>query len=97
MVKERLYKYEISTVKPVLSEHSKRRPKIGFQYQLLLNAGQKYSRMLHGEHSVILLTFIKLPLSIKTFVLSIFSAIFSDPLRQVLLYQILMNWLHFLL
>ena len=34
------------------------RLKIGFQDQLLLNAGQKYSRMLQGEHSAILLTFI---------------------------------------
>ena len=58
--------------KPVLSAHSKRRPKIGFQDQLSLNAGQKYCRMLQGEHSAILLTFIKLPLAIKTVVLSIF-------------------------
>ena len=35
-----------STVKPVLSGHSKRRPKIEFQDRLLLNAGQKYCRML---------------------------------------------------
>ena len=35
-----------STVKPVLSGHSKRRPKIGFQDRLLLNAGQKHCRML---------------------------------------------------
>ena len=55
----------INTVKPVLSGLLKRRPKIGFQYQLSLNAGQ-------GEHSAILSTFIKLPLSIKTFVLSVF-------------------------
>ena len=34
------------TVKPALSGHSKRRPKIGFQDRLLLNAGQKYCRML---------------------------------------------------
>ena len=46
-------------------------PQIGFQYQLLLNAGQKYCRMLQGEHSAILLTFIKLPFVIKIFVLSI--------------------------
>ena len=45
--------------------------KIGFQDQLLLNAGQKYCRMLKGEHSAILSTFIKLPFVIKTFVLSI--------------------------
>ena len=50
--------------------HSKRRPKIGFQYQLLLNAGQKYCRMLQGEHSAILSTFIKLPFIIKIFVLA---------------------------
>ena len=30
------------TVQPVLSGHSQRTPKIGFQYQLSLNAGQKY-------------------------------------------------------
>ena len=35
-------------------------------------AGQKYCRMLQEEHSAILLTFIKLPLVIKIFVLSIF-------------------------
>ena len=46
--------------------------KNGFQDQLLLNAGQKYCRMLHGEHSTILSTFIKLPSVIKVFVLSIF-------------------------
>ena len=49
-----------------------KRPKIGFQDQLLLNAGPKYCRMLQGEHSAILLTFIKLPFVIKIFVLSIF-------------------------
>ena len=36
---------------------------------LRVNAGQKYCRM--QEHSAILLTFIKLPVVIKTFVLSI--------------------------
>ena len=40
--------------------------------RLSLNAGQKYCRMLQGEHSVILLPIIKLPFVIKTFVLSIF-------------------------
>ena len=61
-----------NTVKTVLSRYSKRRPKIGFQHRLSLNAGQKYCRMLQGEHSAILSTFIKLPFAIKTFVLSIF-------------------------
>ena len=45
------------------------RPKID---ELSLNAGQKYCRMLQREHSAILLTFIKLPVVIKTIVLSIF-------------------------
>ena len=53
-----------NTVKPVLSGHSKKD-------QLLLNASQKYCRML--QHSAILSTFIiKLPFVIKIFVLSIF-------------------------
>ena len=43
-----------------------------FQYQLSLNAGQKYCRILQGEHSAILSTFIKLQFVIKIFVLSIF-------------------------
>ena len=57
-----------TTVKPVLSGHSKNMTKIGFQDRLSLNAGQKYCRM---EHSAILTTFIKLPFAIKIFVLSI--------------------------
>ena len=59
------------TVKPVTWPLSKR-PKIGFQDKLSLNAGQRYCRMLQGEHSAILLTFIKLPFVIKIFVLSNF-------------------------
>ena len=43
-----------------------------FQNRLSLNAGQTYCRMLQGEHSAILSTFIKLTFVIKTFVLSIF-------------------------
>ena len=39
-----------------------KKPKIGFQYQLSHNAGQKFCRMLTLEHSAILLTFIKLPM-----------------------------------
>ena len=60
--------YNKTCVKRPLSK----RPKIGFQDQLLLNAGRKYSRMLQGEHSAIHLTIIKLPFVIKIFVLSIF-------------------------
>ena len=47
-------------------------PKIGFQDKLSLYAGQKYCRMLHGEHSAILSTFIKLPFAVNIFVLYIF-------------------------
>ena len=60
------------TVKPVLSGHSKITPKIGFQDRLSLNAGQTYCRMIQGEHSAILSTFIKLPFVINIFDLSIF-------------------------
>ena len=60
-----------------------KRSKIGFQVQLSLNAGQKYCRMLQGEHSEILLTFIKLPFVIKIFVLSVLIGNFT----QVLLYS----------
>ena len=53
-----------------------KRPKIDFQDQLSLNAGQKYCRMHQGEHSAILSTFIKLPLVTKIIVLSIFEWLF---------------------
>ena len=60
--------YSKTCVKQPLSK----RLKIGFQYHLSLNAGQKYCRMLPLEHSAILLAFIKLPFVIKIFVLSMF-------------------------
>ena len=53
-----------------------KRPKIGFQDHLSLNAGQKYCRMLQGEHSAILLTCIKRPFVIQIFVLTIFEWLF---------------------
>ena len=37
------------TVKPVLSSHSKRRPKIGFQDPFLLNAGQSIAECSKGS------------------------------------------------
>ena len=55
---------------------------IGFQYQLSLNAGQKYCRMLQGEHSAILSTFIMLPMVIKIFVLSIFEWLFHTGFTE---------------
>ena len=55
----------------------KKKTKVGFQDQLSFNAGQKYCRMLQGEHSAILSTFIKLPFVIKIFI----SSIFEWPLK----------------
>ena len=68
--------------KPCLKQPLSKRPNIGFQDQLSLNAGKKYCRMLQGEHSAILSTFIKLPFAIKIVVLSIL----NGRLKQVLLY-----------
>ena len=64
--------YNKTCVKRSLSK----RAKIGFQYQSSLNAGQKYCRMLQGEHSAIL----SLPFVIKSFVLSILSGRFTQAL-----------------
>ena len=71
--------------KTCLKRPLKKKTKNGFQDQLLLNAGQMYCRMLQGEHSAILSTFIKLPFVIKIF----FSLFLSCHLRQVLLYCVL--------
>ena len=89
--------YSITCVKQPLSS----RQKIGFQDQLWLNAGQKYCRMLQGEHSAILLplehsaillTFIELPFVIKVFVLSIFEwpfyTGFTVILKELQLYML---------
>ena len=54
----------------------KKKTKIGYQDQLLLNAGQKYCRMLQRKHSAILSTFIKLK-----FVIKILLSIFEWPLK----------------
>ena len=56
--------------------------KIGFQDQLSLNAGQKSCRMLHGEHSAILSTFIKLPNVIR----SLFCLFLSGCFKQFYAY-----------
>ena len=64
------YAYEYS--KTCVKLPPSKRPKNGFHDRFLLNAGQKHCRMLQGEHSAILSTFIKLPFVIKIFVLSIF-------------------------
>ena len=72
--------YSKTFVKQPLSK----RQKIDFQDQLSLNASQKYCRMLQGEHSAILSTFIQLQFVIKIFGLSFLSGHFT----QVLLYII---------
>ena len=72
-------KYSKTCVKQPFSK----RPQIGFQDRLSLNAGQKYCRMLQGEHSAILSTFIQLPFVIKMFVFAFF---LSGCFTQVLLY-----------
>ena len=59
----KMFKYSKTFEKCPLSKWAK----IGFQYKSSLNAGQKYCRMLQGEHSAILLTFIKLPFVIKIY------------------------------
>ena len=46
----------------IYSKTCVKRPTIGFQYQLALNAGQRYCRMLQVEHFAILSTFITLVL-----------------------------------
>ena len=75
--------YIHSTVKPALSSHSKRKPKIAFQEGLLLNSGQKYCRAFCN-----ISTFIKLPFVFKT----IFCIFLSGILRQVLLYYSKPMW-----
>ena len=67
--------------KTCLKQPLTKKTKIGFQDRLSLNAGQKYCRVLQGEHSAILSTFVKLLFVNNIFVLSIL----SGHLRQVLL------------
>ena len=58
--------------KTCLMRPLRKKIKNDFQDWLSLNAGQKYCRMLQGEHSAKILTFIKVPFVIKIFVFSIF-------------------------
>ena len=69
--------FQVIYSKTCLKRPLSKRQKISFQDQILPNAGQKYCRMLQGEHSAILLTFIKLPFVIKIFV----SSSFEWPLK----------------
>ena len=62
----------LNTVKPVLSGHSERRPNIGFQDRLSLNASQKYFRPSLSYH-----------LQLRP----LFCLFLSGRLKQVLLYM----------
>ena len=72
----------VFTVKPVLSGHTKRRPKIGFQDRFSLNAGQKYCRMLQESILQYFRTLFSHHLSLRP----LFWLFLSGCLRQVLLY-----------
>ena len=76
-----LYKVYTNYSKTYVKRPLSKRTKIGFQDQLSLNAGQKYSRMLQGEHSAILFTFINLHWSLR----SLFCLFLSSRFTQVLL------------
>ena len=53
-----------------------------FKDRLSLNEGRKYCKMPQREHSAILSTFIKLPVVIKSFVMSIFEWSFYTRLTE---------------
>ena len=67
------------TVKPVLSGRSQNDQNLFLRP--IIAEGQKYCRMLQGEYSAIISTFIKLPLR------ALFCLFLSGRLRQVLLYH----------
>ena len=60
-----------NSFKPVLSSHSKRRPKMVFKANYCLMQVKSIAECSKGEHSAIFWTFIELPFVIKIFVLSI--------------------------
>ena len=68
--------YSKTCLKPSL----KKKTILDFKTDYRLLQGQKYCRMLQGEHSAILSTYIKLPLRL------LFCLFLSGRLRQVLLY-----------
>ena len=70
------------TVKPALSGHTKRRPKIVFQDRLSLNAGQKYCRMLQES----ILQYFRPSLSYHLSLRHLIHLFLSCCLRQVLMY-----------
>ena len=72
----------VKSIKPVLSGHSKRRPKVGFQDRLSLNAGQEYCRMLQES----ILQYFRPSLSYHLSLRSLL-CLLSGCLRQILLYR----------
>ena len=71
-------------IKVCVKQPLSKRQKIGFQDHLWLNAGQKYCRMLQGEHCAILLTFIKLSFVIKIFVVAVVFVFNVPPTAKVI-------------
>ena len=67
----RIFFFNIGTVESVLCSHSKSRPKLVFKTNYRLMQVKSIAECF-GEHSAILLTFIKLLFVINIFVLSIF-------------------------
>ena len=63
---------DIFTVKPVENGHSQKDQNLGFKTNYRLMQVKSIAECSKGEHSAILLTFIKLPFVIKILVLSIF-------------------------
>ena len=80
-----IYHWTYALVKPVLSGHQKRRPKIGFQDWLSLNAGQKYCRMLSRS----ILQYFPPSFTSTICLRPLFCLFLSGRLRQVLLYAII--------
>ena len=62
---------------------------------MVFNSGQKYCRMLQREHSAILSTFIKLPVAIKIFVVSIFEWPFYSGFTVVYILLSVKNGIEF--
>ena len=80
--------FKSATVKPALTYHSKKWPKINCQCWFLLNAGQKYCRML--QESILqfqesILQYFRPSLSYYLSIRPLFCKFLSGSLRQVLL------------
>ena len=79
---------QFNTIKPAISGHSKRKPKIGFQDRLSIIACQKYCRMLQDS----ILQYVGPTFSCHLSLWTLFCLFLSDRLRQVLLFKGLETW-----